>query len=376
MDEEKRSRLSLAILGAVIDHHDAFLLEVFGPEGCGLSAERVRQLLDVGLADPAAMAASAYATPAPPAGQKALDPFAFLQAMAGYLSEHPEHHMDLKDLTAEQWAGKVYAKAKEIAARPPRPSLDHIEGVRHVDDHHAVGQEVKAPGLPPELLEAKPPAPADAYPEATKKFPGASKAVQAAYQQALDRAGAYCRGLGNRWSDDLRKVVAEKWAGDAPEDVPSPEGRQKTLATIRRLVSDAVATHKNPYKLASDLARVTGDYGRDWKRIALTELQGAFNDGVALEAVRLHGAQAKVARVPESSACADCKRLLLQDGRPIVWGVQELIRNGTNVGKPRELWKATLFCVHPQCMCATVVVPPHWAIQPDGTLRYEGRKAA
>lgn len=364
-DDRKRSSLHVQVLDLVLRHHDAFLLEMFGKDGAGLDDERAQWLIDNGYADEDAIANAGYVSPPPPKGQKRLDPYAFLQMMAKYLTQSPEEQHAMRDAPLDQWAKIAYDLAKDLL-KPPGPHLDHIEGVQYLDEAKQVlQQEMRAQPEEPEQPAY--------YEHVRKRFPGLPQVHQEAYMQSLERAGSYCRGLGNVWSQAFDKVLAEKWSGETPGDVPLPGVRQQTIDTIRKFVSEATATHRNPYKLASDLASATGDYGRNWMRIAVTEMQGSFNDAQALEAVRVYGKEAKIARVPETSACDDCNRLFLdKDKRPIIWDVRELVKNGTNVGLPRAAWKATLWPLHPLCKCSSQVIPPRFKIRASGVIYLPG----
>ena len=113
----------------------------------------------------------------------------------------------------------------------------------------------------------------------------------------------------------------------------------------------------------------TGDYARNWRRIARTELQGVANDGAAIEALRTYGAEARVARIPNADACPDCRRLFLgDDGKPRIFTVAELVGNGVNVGRARRDWVASLWPVHPNCNCTTQSIPPGMRFADDWGL--------
>ncbi|NBT57447.1 hypothetical protein EBT16_01565 [bacterium] len=192
--------------------------------------------------------------------------------------------------------------------------------------------------------------------------PGLPERVRESWIEARTRAGQYCRGLGNIAEAKAAEVVQEAWDREEIVEEADPERRAKRLRQIREATAKAVAEGRTPEWLASELGNVTGEWSRNWLRVARTELQGVNNEGVAIEAYRDFGAAAQVARVPEPGACADCKRLFLdEDGLPKVWTVTELVANGTNVGKPRDEWQATLYGVHPNCLCVTMSVPPGMA---------------
>lgn len=189
--------------------------------------------------------------------------------------------------------------------------------------------------------------------------PGLGPVQREAWIQARTRAGEYARGLGNDVAADMETLVAEVWE---QEDVTGPVNEEQRLVTreaIREEVADAIAHGRTADELARRLAHKTGDWARDWKRIAMTELQGAHNDAVIIDAVRREGEGARIARIPEPGACVNCRRLFLdvETGRPRIFTAAELLDNGTNVGKRAVDWRPTAWPLHPRCVCGTEHVP-------------------
>lgn len=355
----------------VADHHDAYILELFGPEGSGLSEARVKDLIARGVVSKDAVRNHLWIVPP---GQRPYDPVEFLRGIGKYLTAEPQLYQELKTNTPAQWAPIVDKVLRQLHEEQlKRPGFHHVADAEHFDDTQAPEDSPDTPtarGKP--RAPDRTPEPADLDKRVTAKVRGMSPMDQAAYRQALTRAGEFCRGLGNVWSDTLQTVVRESWPDeqDEPSSVPLPGTRRELLDVIRKEVASAWATHKDPKMLASALARATGDFTRDWRRIALTELQAAYNDGVAIDALQRYGKSAKVARLPESRACKDCRRLLLDSaGAPIIWDVQALARNGTNVKRKKVDWVATLFPIHPKCRCGTLVVPPGYTVQSNGILQ-------
>lgn len=353
----------------VRDHHDAFLVEVFGPLGCGLPPERIAELRQKGLVTKEGMDSHGGAVPT----GVSFDPVLFVRGIGKYLAAHPEEYSDLKELHDEQWVEKVVDVLKNLKEQDVRvPGMHHVDDIVHMDEE---GHAEISPDIP--VPKGKP-VPADYGEEVPQEkglvpvraeWKGASPMDVAAYRQALTRAGEFCRGLGNIWSEDLGQVAAEKWDGERIVSSPEPSVREEKLKRIRETVAQAWKERKTAKALASDLANATGDYTRNWDRIARTELQAAYNDGVAIDAFQAFGKEAQVARIPERRACTACKRLFLgSTGLPVIWKVTELAKNGTNVGRKRSEWQATLFPVHPKCMCGTMIVPPGMYVLPTGRL--------
>jgi len=177
--------------------------------------------------------------------------------------------------------------------------------------------------------------------------------------QARTRAGEYARGLGNDIDRDTGEILAEVWDGEDIAEEIDAEGRARTRRVITEETAGAIELGQTPKKLASRLGNATGRWGRDWERVARTELRGATSEGAVIEAVRTWGDEARVARTPEHDACVHCQRLFLEpDGKPRIFTVEGLLANGTNVGKRANSWLATLWPVHPKCRCDTQAVPP------------------
>lgn len=199
--------------------------------------------------------------------------------------------------------------------------------------------------------------------------PGLGPAQREAWIQARTRAGEYARGLGNKVSEEMETLVAEVWDEDAVVGPVDEDLRIETREAIREETADAIAHGRTADELARRLAHRTGDWARDWRRIAATELQGAYSDGVVIDALRYDGDDARVARIPEPGACKQCRRHYLDDnGKPRIFRVADLLENGTNVGKPQDQWRPTIWPLHPNCECATERVPMGLTFNDDWEL--------
>lgn len=192
---------------------------------------------------------------------------------------------------------------------------------------------------------------------------------QEAYQQARSRAGEYARGLGNFANQRTGQIVKEVWQGEVITRFADKDKREENLALLKEKTAEAIAHGWTADELARRLRNETEDWGRDWERIAETELQGAYNDGVFVEAVKYEGEEARFARVPDGDACGDCKRLFLNpDGTPKIFTAVELDNNGTNVGRKRKDWLPTIWPIHPKCRCDIQVIPPGFELDDEYML--------
>lgn len=301
--------------------------------------EALQQIASAGRALGGVLASSLSAMRIP---GTALDPWAFMTVVGAlYAQATGRQRRQMQDWTERQWVEPVNRAVEQWAntSERPAPSLTLAP--------------LPSPGRP------GPPAPAISGLPIPAPPPGMPERLREAWIQARTRGLEFARGLGNdvgAWTDRVRMEV---WSGEEIATEADAEKRARALRIGRELTARAIDDGWTPGKLASRLRQHTGDLTRNWDRIARTELQAALNEGVAVESVRVDGPQALVRRVPESTACANCKRLFLNsDGKPRVFTVAELVTNGTNVGRKQAEWLPTLFPVHPHCMCGVERVDP------------------
>lgn len=325
-----------------------------------------------------------------------IDPFLFAVLVGAMLSE-----ADAEDVPKmRRWPLPTWTKAinRQLAAyaetAPAAPAVETEPGplaevipIRAAAPEPAPAPEPFPTGpeqlrrqlrivLPPPPEPPEPPPPGGAAPDGTPSTDiipappqGLPTELREAWIQARTRAGEYCRGLGNYVAEDTGQIVREAWDRENITEDVDPEHRLRTIAIIREKVAIAVESGQTAQKLASELGDAAQDWSRNWLRIAETELQGALNDGVVTQAIRAFGDAATVAGVPNANACVDCRRLLLdEDGHPRVFRVADLLANGTNVGRPRREWKASVWPQHPRCRCHWQVIPPGTRLTADGRL--------
>lgn len=210
-----------------------------------------------------------------------------------------------------------------------------------------------------------------------------SLAETAALDFAKHSAAVHCRGLGNEIADDFSTIAIEADRGLRRKY--ENEIRDETAANIER--------RETWRKLASELGHRTGDWARNFGRIAATEKQRAFQEGFSTalkDREKLPAKEIRVAKLPAPDACPDCVRLHLSEGpgsKPRVFSLSQLESHGTNVGKKRNAWQAIVGPTHPYCGCELVHVPDGWGFDdkhrlvPDRlkrseTLEHDLRKAA
>jgi len=170
-------------------------------------------------------------------------------------------------------------------------------------------------------------------------------------------------GLGNRVAQDFTTEAIE---ADA-------ELRQKFRAAIREELDGNIERRETWRKLASELGHRTGDWARDFRRIAATEKQHAMNEGITAGLIEREGSPKSVyvAKIPAPDACEACIALHLTAGPgspPRIFTLAELTQNGSNVGRKRAQWRAGVGPVHPWCSCTLVHVPAGWGFNEEGEM--------
>ena len=325
-------------------HHDAFVVELLGAEGSGLSVERIQELVEEGLVDASKLSGWVI-----PEMQYDIDPFLFTRLMSRVIdSTPPENRHELRDWTLERWRTEVEAVYPQFTT-PRGPQTGSV-----------VFGEPERPSVPVNLPEHGI--------RVTDNAPAWMSPVESrAWKMSRAHAGAYARRLGQRLTDDVAPAL-EQWDGEEIITEADAELRQEQLEQIREAVGEAIATHGDSERLAVDLMRRTDDWEHNWERIARTELQAAYNDARVLDAMDAYGPETRIARITESGACAQCEALFNSGGVPVVFPLGDILSNGTNVGKRRRDWLPTIYPLHPNCRCDTIVVPPGLIVDSDGRL--------
>ena len=193
-----------------------------------------------------------------------------------------------------------------------------------------------------------------------------SRAAALAQQWAAVSAATYCRGLGNRVNETTGEVLIEV---DRAQ-------RQRMEGLIREETAQDIHLQETADQLRSRIGHASGDWCRDLRRIANTELHNAMEQGYGARVAEEHGADALVAKVPNDNACDACKRLYLgPDGKPRIFKLSE-IQGATNAvdperpghGRRQADWVPTLSVLHPHCRCKCTWVPQGWEFDADWHL--------
>lgn len=226
----------------------------------------------------------------------------------------------------------------------------------------------------------------------TKAWEVASKAPytdvdRAMVAHARARAGAYLRRVAYTASDAANEKLLDR-----------------DFDITRRRVMTGVRAKIHPHRLAGFMADLTGhkedrgdgkliwaggDWSRDWRRVARTEMASAHAHG-ALSALlhkhpenadRREGEPLKVPRVlafkqPQKverrggrlwRPCDHCYRIWYADDQtPRLYLLDDIVANGDNFGVPARDWKATVGPTHPNDLCGPVreFIPATLALYP------------
>ena len=177
--------------------------------------------------------------------------------------------------------------------------------------------------------------------EMAKKMEVQTDVERRAIQYAVDHAGQYIKGLEDDMVRDTMLAAT------------------KTSSQIlRQEVSNAIKDRITPSQLKSNLFHALDNRGRDWQRVASTELQNSIQQAIYGEIRESSddGDNQLCYKRPAPNACKHCKRVYLHaDGTPKVFKLKDL--EISNVGLKAAEWKPTIEAVHPWCQCQLHVLP-------------------
>lgn len=148
---------------------------------------------------------------------------------------------------------------------------------------------------------------------------------------------------------------------------------------IKQVVPGAITQHQDRYQVIQQLRDMTGDWERDWHRVAHTEMWDAKVQGEANaiadneSPLSQKGTETLVFKRPGPLACNKCKQLYLEkDGiTPKVFKLSDMQALGTNYGLKQANWKPVVGTVHPNCMCPLSVMPDGFHFDARGQLEMD-----
>ena len=164
------------------------------------------------------------------------------------------------------------------------------------------------------------------------------------YNIACQRTYGYLKGLGDKTKKDVTSYITEAELNE----------RMRIEGVIKEEIKSGIVNRSTAKKIASNIATSLNSWDRDWNRIVETEYQAVFNMGRMQSFMREEGKNTRFYFDVYPGACQECIRLYLTSGigsQPRIFTYDELIANGSNIGKKRKDWKASISGIHPFCRC-------------------------
>jgi len=149
------------------------------------------------------------------------------------------------------------------------------------------------------------------------------------------------RGLGNRVKKDMMTVVIEQ----------SKKTRTEYEAVIRDAAKRAVLNRSSLTEMARDIGKKTQDWARDLDRVSDYILHDAHDHGRVYQMKKSKQVK-KVYKHVFNQACENCIRIYLTNGvgsKPREFTIDELLSNGSNIGRKAKDWLSIVGCTHPYC---------------------------
>jgi len=174
------------------------------------------------------------------------------------------------------------------------------------------------------------------------------------------------KGLGNKIKSQFHTILIEQ----------DQVQRVKYEQAIKEEAEKSFIKREDVKQLVSKLGHRTGDWSRDFGRISDYIMHYGFDHGRAYGFKRKYGDDVRVWKSVYPGACRHCIRLYLTKGlgsRPIVFKLNTLLQNGTNIGRKSDQWKAVIGPTHPWCRCTLEQVPNDY-IWDDKTQTFQPPK--
>ena len=179
---------------------------------------------------------------------------------------------------------------------------------------------------------------------ARRQYETPSKREIEEYEMACNRTYGYLKGLGDKMKKDISSYISDS----------ELRMRMEQERTIKEGVKRGIVERDTTKLIAAKISNQLNDWSRDWNRIVETEYQGVFNMGRVQSYMREgDGTKTLIYFDVFSGSCRHCIRLYLTAGigsEPKLFTAEELIGNGTNIGRRVADWKPTIItAVHPFC---------------------------
>lgn len=155
-------------------------------------------------------------------------------------------------------------------------------------------------------------------------------------------------GLGNRITNKFTNQV-----------LTASLSQQNLLKNkIKVATVKAFKENKNQQQLASILRELTGDWARDFSRIADYIMQEAYAYGRLSQIIETYGEDCLVYKQTFPQCCKDCEKNYGMPGEyPEVYTIQDLMKNGNNIGRKEQL--PVVGQAHPWARSILHPIPPN-----------------
>lgn len=123
---------------------------------------------------------------------------------------------------------------------------------------------------------------------------------------------------------------------------------------IRETILQGTRERKSRKTIAREIAKLTGDWSRNFDKSVQYISHTALNEGRAAMLERRYGNEAKMYFQVQQDACDHCVKHYLTSGHgsePKVFTLKELQQNGSNIGRKQSEWKPVLHALHVHCRC-------------------------
>lgn len=170
---------------------------------------------------------------------------------------------------------------------------------------------------------------------------------------AKKQAANDIRGLGNKINAQTGQLLIEA----------DQKQRRQYEKIITQETVKVIKNRGSISNLVSNLGTRTGDWARDFGRIADYVMTLSFEEGRAAQIASQYGIDSMVYKKVFSSACKTCIRLYLTNGfgsEPRVFKLSDLYKNGSNIGRHADEWKQTVGPTHNWCRCMLTHVDPEY----------------
>jgi len=132
-------------------------------------------------------------------------------------------------------------------------------------------------------------------------------------------------------------------------------------SVIRNEVEKGILAKKTSQEIARELARKTGDWSRNFKRIVDFISHTAYDEGRAAMIQDKYGNDSLVYKQVYQGACKYCVKAYLTGdigSEPRVFKLSTLKANGTNIGRKPDEYKPVIGSTHPNCRCQLMIYNP------------------